>query len=295
MEEQNPRKIRKLESAETIPCGAVIRWNFDEGQVPCDGRSVVGNEGVIKTPLSLNCNGGQLLFLAIASQYLLLIGRPYLNAWKQCKLEGKRSGGVAERLRIKCPRDLEEHGSLSAGHGTTSPLSAGLLVDTNLETSIPDTYRAPPAPLPYDVVLRAPQAPSVGRENSSDKIDPEQAADPQPPGETIDEKNVISCEDLKGSDVKNQNDDVSSSPELSEIEVEASKSTDPVVSQTNEEETCPTCFEGSHPHSVCFITSDLIFIIGCLPVSLDLKYSYACSVGPPWCLSVLEVGGTDAC
>ncbi|XP_058082124.1 probable E3 ubiquitin-protein ligase RHB1A [Magnolia sinica] len=140
-----------------------------------------------------------------------------------------------------CPQDLEEHGSLSSGHATTSPLSTGLLVDTNLETSIPDTYRAPPAPLPYDVDLVGPQTSSRSLEISGDKINPEQVADSQPAGETVTDKNVVLCEDLKGSGIKNQTDDVPGS--LKSSEIEASKSIEPVGSEIKEEDACPTCFE----------------------------------------------------
>ncbi|KVH95397.1 Zinc finger, RING/FYVE/PHD-type [Cynara cardunculus var. scolymus] len=49
------------------------------------------------------------------------------------------------------------------------PFPTGLLVDTNLDTSIPDTYRYPPAPLPYDANVGNPQSPLNSREGSANK------------------------------------------------------------------------------------------------------------------------------
>lgn len=55
------------------------------------------------------------------------------------------------------PIASEERQPLSSNSGgAVSALSTGLLVDTNLETSIPDTYRPPPAPIPYDVNVAHP-------------------------------------------------------------------------------------------------------------------------------------------
>ncbi|XP_062205429.1 probable E3 ubiquitin-protein ligase RHB1A isoform X2 [Phragmites australis] len=53
-------------------------------------------------------------------------------------------------------QNLEEHEPLSSAFDGSSPASGIIAVDTNLDTSTPDTYRAPPAPLPYDVVLAVP-------------------------------------------------------------------------------------------------------------------------------------------
>nr|CAN68779.1 hypothetical protein VITISV_043379 [Vitis vinifera] len=56
-----------------------------------------------------------------------------------------------------CPRAPEEQELLSSHHGAASTLFTGLLVDTNLGTSPSNTYRPPPAPIPYDVDLGHPQ------------------------------------------------------------------------------------------------------------------------------------------
>lgn len=44
----------------------------------------------------------------------------------------------------------QERRPLPIRSSAASVIPTGLLVDTNLDTSIPDTYRQPPAPIPYD-------------------------------------------------------------------------------------------------------------------------------------------------
>ncbi|WJZ98555.1 hypothetical protein VitviT2T_017070 [Vitis vinifera] len=60
-----------------------------------------------------------------------------------------------------CPKASAEHEILASHHGAASMLSTGLLVDTNLGISPPDTYKLPSAPIPYDVDLGHPQTPSA--------------------------------------------------------------------------------------------------------------------------------------
>lgn len=52
---------------------------------------------------------------------------------------------------------------MSSAFDGSSPASAIVAVDTNLDTSTPDTYRAPPAPLPYDVSLPVTENPGKAR------------------------------------------------------------------------------------------------------------------------------------
>ncbi|KAG8379705.1 hypothetical protein BUALT_Bualt07G0116800 [Buddleja alternifolia] len=47
--------------------------------------------------------------------------------------------------------------------------STGLLVDTNLDTSVPDTYTPPPTPIPYETYVGRPPTPSRNRESSENK------------------------------------------------------------------------------------------------------------------------------
>ncbi|GFZ16458.1 RING/U-box superfamily protein [Actinidia rufa] len=145
-------------------------------------------------------------------------------------------------------RVLEEHEPLSSHHGAVSALSTGLLVDTNLLTSIPDTYRPPPAPLPYDANLIRPRTPPSNQESCVKKND---TASHTETTESVEETNVgntqeISPKDLKGSDCKVQTDTELASSKDFEVELEKSgelkKSSEPVVSVL-EEDVCPTCLE----------------------------------------------------
>uniref|UniRef100_R7W8U5 Uncharacterized protein n=1 Tax=Aegilops tauschii TaxID=37682 RepID=R7W8U5_AEGTA len=52
--------------------------------------------------------------------------------------------------------------------------SAIVAVDTNLDTSTPDTYRAPPAPLPYDVSLPVTENPDLEKSDIKSKTDDQQ-------------------------------------------------------------------------------------------------------------------------
>jgi hypothetical protein len=56
-------------------------------------------------------------------------------------------------------QNLEEREPLSSAFDGPSPASSIVAVDTNLDTSTPDTYQAPPAPLPYDVGLTVEENP----------------------------------------------------------------------------------------------------------------------------------------
>ncbi|XP_057762031.1 probable E3 ubiquitin-protein ligase RHB1A isoform X3 [Arachis stenosperma] len=67
------------------------------------------------------------------------------------------------------PRVSEEDVPLSSNHGAASVFAGGLLVDTNLDTTIPDTYTPPPAPAPFNVTLGPNPTLPVAREICADK------------------------------------------------------------------------------------------------------------------------------
>ncbi|XP_068646247.1 probable E3 ubiquitin-protein ligase RHB1A isoform X3 [Aristolochia californica] len=98
-------------------------------------------------------------------------------------------------------RNFEKRNSLPTTRGATFASSAALLVDANLETSIPDTYRPQPAPLPYDADLRPQHQAMIGRlENAMDK-------DAQSARETLSGcslESLLASEDLKESDPKSK-------------------------------------------------------------------------------------------
>lgn len=158
-----------------------------------------------------------------------------------CCCSSRRAESDRAPAYYYCPQDLEEHEPLSTTHGTSSVVSGGLLVDTNLETSTPDTYRAPPAPLPYDVNITSSQTLPRNLENCGIKTDHVQAADSQPIGETEGRfEGSDTGGDLEKSDCKGKTDCEHDSPGT---EDEPSKVDAPLASATDEEDVCPTCLE----------------------------------------------------
>uniref|UniRef100_A0A453J507 RING-type E3 ubiquitin transferase n=1 Tax=Aegilops tauschii subsp. strangulata TaxID=200361 RepID=A0A453J507_AEGTS len=105
--------------------------------------------------------------------------------------------------------NVEEHEPLSSAFDGSSPASAIVAVDTNLDTSTPDTYRAPPAPLPYDVSLPVTE-------------------------------NPVSCADLEKSDIKSKTDDQQESLKVDEYESCAKGAPEDKI---EEEDVCPICLE----------------------------------------------------
>ncbi|KAK1436246.1 hypothetical protein QVD17_02025 [Tagetes erecta] len=141
------------------------------------------------------------------------------------------------------PIASEERQPLSSSGGAAS---TGLLVDTNLETSIPDTYRPPPAPIPYDVSVGPPRSPlNNSRETSGVKQEPPvQTNTDESGGEiAISNSDETVTKEAKGSDCK----------EITDIELVATKETEDEIEKSDElkkpsgpilpPEECPTCLE----------------------------------------------------
>ncbi|RWR91682.1 putative E3 ubiquitin-protein ligase RHB1A [Cinnamomum micranthum f. kanehirae] len=171
-----------------------------------------------------------------------------------------RAGRLNEQpVYFYCPRYPEERGSLST-HATDSALSTGLLIGTN-----PDTYPAPPVPLPYEVDLGQPRALSGLLENNGNKIGPVLAADSQSVGQAISDgglKSSVTYDDLK-LDGKNQTDDLQGSPKVAEDE--PSKLSECLAKETNEEDVCPTCLEEYDAENPRIITKcDHHFHLSCI-------------------------------
>lgn len=134
------------------------------------------------------------------------------------------------RTVLQCPPVLEEQESLASRSGTASTFTAGLLVDLHLEASTPDTFRAPPAPLPYDVVYGCP--PSTDTESVRDTVS----------GGSF--ETLPTCEDLEEPDCKTQTSPLIVSPRKSEVAKETKlAAVEPIAAE--EEETCPICLEGA--------------------------------------------------
>uniref|UniRef100_A0A6M2EDQ1 RING-type E3 ubiquitin transferase n=1 Tax=Populus davidiana TaxID=266767 RepID=A0A6M2EDQ1_9ROSI len=147
------------------------------------------------------------------------------------------------------PRTSEEDVSLSSHHAPGSVLQAtGLLVDTNLDTSVPDAYRPPPAPTPFDAAVGRPQTPGRLREVCGDKnhgaLQTTTSASGQENTALNTRETLAKCEDAKDLDCKVQ---INSEPgSAKELEIELSKPVEPLVSATEEEEEeedCPICLE----------------------------------------------------
>ncbi|CAD5168328.1 unnamed protein product [Musa acuminata subsp. malaccensis] len=165
---------------------------------------------------------------------------------------------------------LGEHEPLSStNHGTLSAISSGLLVDTNLDTSAPNTYQAPPAPLPYDLGLASSQTLARAVDSCGSKNDHIQLANSQTTGETNDT--------LKTSDCKNKTDCEQNSRRITEDEVSK-----PIISPT-EEDVCPICLEDydvQNPRvmtNVNTISICLVFLNGwreVIPVRSVIKIYY---------------------
>ncbi|XP_076884850.1 putative E3 ubiquitin-protein ligase RHB1A [Bidens hawaiensis] len=118
-----------------------------------------------------------------------------------------------------CPPALEEHELTTPRE---SSFSTRLLIDVNLDTSIPDTYRSPPTPIPFDVVLGIPQSANTG---SNDQAYHKQ---------TLVKVKIF-------DHVAEGNTPIVESPKKVEVGFQTSKSL--ACSTMEEEDTCPTCFE----------------------------------------------------
>lgn len=171
---------------------------------------------------------------------------------------------------MQCPQALEERQPLSTSIGASSALSTGLLVDTNLDTSTPDTYQSPPAPMPYDTDLgRPPTPPGSTLGNSENKIDgATRTPDSESLGGTISGSAFETCSP-KEMDCKNQADSVPPSPKKSD---EPAKLSNLIGSPTEEEDVCPTCFEGKV--IPIFLQTILLFLVNLL---IPLYMAFFCS------------------
>ncbi|KAH6761051.1 hypothetical protein C2S52_008266 [Perilla frutescens var. hirtella] len=160
----------------------------------------------------------------------------------------------------------EEHGPFSSQHAT---VSAGLLVDTNLDTSVPDTYRAPPAPIPYETYAGRPPTLSGNRESSGNKsevalqssntesvedVDSGNALETKVKNLEVDEKAKMDIELVASKEMEDENAD------------DIIKSIEPMVpALQDEEDVCPTCLEEYDAENPKIITKcDHHFHLACI-------------------------------
>ncbi|KAL2342736.1 hypothetical protein Fmac_004021 [Flemingia macrophylla] len=142
------------------------------------------------------------------------------------------------------PRASEEHVPLSSHQGVPSAFSGRLLVDTNLDTSSPNTYRPPPAPIPFNVSVGITQIPPAAQEIHNDKNN---TSLPSTNTNSIQESVVghnhattAKLEEPKESECKIQTDLELDSAKTSEIELAKSENPSNLV---EEDDTCPICLE----------------------------------------------------
>ncbi|GER33057.1 RING/U-box superfamily protein [Striga asiatica] len=140
----------------------------------------------------------------------------------------------------------EEREPLSAHHALVSTQPTGLLVDTNLDTTVPDTYHPPPAPIPYESYAAHPPTSTRNRESTCNKTDNVLPANNT---EYVGDVNSGSNLEVKVKDIE-CDEKSSANIELGALEDEISddlkKSIEPMVPSLQEEEdVCPTCLEGT--------------------------------------------------
>ncbi|KAK6918349.1 Zinc finger, RING-type [Dillenia turbinata] len=155
----------------------------------------------------------------------------------------KLDAGAVKRLilpfSVQCSPALGEQESLPLSHGAASTLAAGLLVDLNLEMPMPDTYRPPPAPMPFDVVLGRPQTPAHAEVCVGSKCDAGTVSESLKP--TINAggfDNSSKSKDNEKSNCKALADFLLDSPSNSEDELSKSN-----ITAMDEEDVCPICLE----------------------------------------------------
>ena len=127
---------------------------------------------------------------------------------------------------MQCPPALEESESTTP---RVSAFSTRLLVDVNLDTSIPDTYRSPPRPIPFDVVLGIPQSTNAPL--------------------NVPAFDGLACQKMTHVKVKKLECEAEcdipfvESPKKVDDGLETVKDVD--SSRIEDEDVCPTCFEGN--------------------------------------------------
>ncbi|XP_056693581.1 probable E3 ubiquitin-protein ligase RHB1A isoform X2 [Spinacia oleracea] len=145
-------------------------------------------------------------------------------------------------MLLHCPPSLDEQNNFRAYRGAANGLSTGLLVGLNLDTSSPDTFRPPPAPIPFNVLFGRPQTPLRTLGCQGPKCDATKQSKPAAVGEIAgaDGSNkLISGGHVGKSEGKTLADILLASPTKSDVEI--SKSSEAYA--TEEEDACPICLE----------------------------------------------------
>ncbi|GAB4861710.1 Probable E3 ubiquitin-protein ligase rhb1a [Ancistrocladus abbreviatus] len=163
-----------------------------------------------------------------------------------CCCSSRKSQLQGTPVYYYCPPALEEQENLRSYRSGGSGLSAGLLVGLNLDTSSPDTFRPPPAPIPFNVLFGRPQTPvgalrSPGRKGGDDVGESTESG---PVRETVAAESLevlASPHPHKKTQGKTLADILLASPRKSDVETP--KAYEPNKLATEEEDVCPICLE----------------------------------------------------
>lgn len=137
----------------------------------------------------------------------------------------------------------EEHEPLSS-HDEISTFSTGLLVDTNLDTSIPDTYRPPPAPTPYETYR--PTTPSRNQDESRHEDEVALGITDVVCVEDINHGSTLETKVKKQSDENAEDIDLDASKLMEDEGSDDLKKCSKLVdSPPKDEDDCPICLEGA--------------------------------------------------
>ncbi|CAN4077694.1 unnamed protein product [Withania somnifera] len=160
-----------------------------------------------------------------------------------CGSKGVELNGSPSFYRY--PTVPEEREPLSSNHVTAAAFSTALLVDTNLDTSSPDTYRPPPMPMPYETYVDRPRTAAGNPDGIKNR-----AAVQETNTETGGALNSADAAEAADKDSKGSEGNVQTDIQLDvvkEVEDELEKSEElkksniPVILPPQEE--CPICLE----------------------------------------------------
>ncbi|XP_073122117.1 probable E3 ubiquitin-protein ligase RHB1A [Henckelia pumila] len=160
----------------------------------------------------------------------------------------------------------EEHEPLSSHISTVSTLSTGILVDTNLDTSVPDTYQPlpPPPPPTPPMPFGPPPTPPLNQEIPGNKVE----VALQTTNAYVEDTNLESKLKSLNSDGKAEIkiERAASKESENENSEQLKKSAEPfVLSSQDEEDVCPTCLEEYDPENPKIITGcDHHFHLACI-------------------------------
>jgi len=147
---------------------------------------------------------------------------------------------------MQCPPSLEDGETLRSFNGTASGLPAGFFVGLNLDTSSPDTFRPPPAPIPFNVLFGRPQTPVDSLGTQGHKCDSAQQSiqsGDMTDTSGIDKRDIsTACGHVAKSEGRTLADILLASPTKSDVEISRPCEFDELAAE--EEDVCPICLEG---------------------------------------------------